>query len=105
PLVGVTTFRALFTRARLQAGESLLVLGAGGGVATMAVSLAASVGASVYVTSSSQDKIDSAVGLGASGGVRYDEPGWVDAALQLTGGRGFDVVLDAVGNWAESVHA
>ena len=55
PLVGLTTYRALFARARLQAGESLLVLGAGGGVATMAVSLAAAVGCTVVVTSSSDD--------------------------------------------------
>ena len=103
PLVGVTTFRALFTRARLREGESLLVLGAGGGVATMAVSLAAAIGATVHVTSSSQDKIARARELGASGGVLYQDPGWPEAARDLTGGRGFDVVLDAVGSWPESV--
>src|SRR6516165_4749437 len=55
PLVGLTTYRALFTRARLAPGESLLVLGAGGGVATMAVSLASALGCTVVVTSSSPD--------------------------------------------------
>jgi len=57
PLVGLTTYRALFSRARLAPGESLLVLGAGGGVATMAVSLASAVECTVVVTSSSKDKV------------------------------------------------
>jgi NADPH:quinone reductase-like Zn-dependent oxidoreductase len=104
PLVGVTTYRALFTRAGLTKGERLLVLGAGGGVATMAVSLAAAVGAEVWVTSSSDVKIDQAEQLGASGGVRYDDPGWPEAARDAAG-RGFDVVLDSVGTWAESLRA
>lgn len=105
PLVGVTTYRALFSRGRLREGESLLVLGAGGGVATMAVSLAAAVGARVFVTSSSDEKIAAACDLGASGGVRYDDPAWPAAARELVGGRGFDVVLDPVGNWAQAIDA
>ena len=104
PLVGVTTYRALVTRAGLTAGERLLVLGAGGGVATMAVSLAAAVGAEVFVTSSSDAKIAQAQELGASGGVRYDDPGWPETARELAG-AGFDVVLDSVGTWAESLRA
>lgn len=103
PLVGLTTYRALFTRGRLRSGERLLVLGAGGGVATMAVSLAAAVGATVCVTSSSDEKIARAEELGASGGVRYDDPDWPDAARQL--GGSFDLVLDSVGTWAESLRA
>ncbi|KQY50883.1 MULTISPECIES: quinone oxidoreductase family protein [unclassified Nocardioides] len=103
PLVGVTTHRALFTRGRLRAGESLLVLGAGGGVATMAVSLASAIGARVFVTSSSDDKIVAAQELGAHGGVRYDDPAWPTAVRELAGGRGFDVVLDPVGNWAQAL--
>ncbi|SNT12249.1 zinc-binding dehydrogenase [Rhodococcoides kyotonense] len=104
PLVGVTTYRALFTRGRLREGESLLVLGAGGGVATMAVMLGAAVGARVIVTSSSQAKIDQAVGLGAAGGVLYTNDGWPDAARQLANdAAGFDMVLDSVGTWESSV--
>ncbi|WP_250280863.1 zinc-binding dehydrogenase [Frankia sp. CiP1_Cm_nod2] len=106
PLVGLTTYRALFTRGRLRAGESALVLGAGGGVATMAVGLAAGIGASVVVTSSSADKIDSARGLGAGGGVLYTEPDWPSAAKELSpAGQGFDLVLDSVGTWQESIRA
>jgi NADPH:quinone reductase-like Zn-dependent oxidoreductase len=105
-LVGVTAFRALFTRGRLTAGESLLVLGASGGVATAAVQLATAVGAPVVVTSGSAEKISAACALGALGGVHHTTGNWVNEARALTaGGDGFDVVLDPVGRWAEAVAA
>ncbi len=104
PLVGVTVFRALISRGRLRAGERLLVLGAGGGVATMAVAMARAVGAEAVVTSSSTDKIEHAQSLGAFGGVLYSEPDWTDSAKALSrGGQGFDLVLDSVGLWEESL--
>ena len=103
-LVGVTTFRALFTRGRLVAGESLLVLGASGGVATAAVSMASAAGAQVVVTSESPTKIDVAVGLGAATGVDHGADRWELVARATTpGGEGFDVVLDSVGRWRESL--
>lgn len=106
PLVGLTTYRALFTRGRLQAGETMLVLGAGGGIATMAVQLAAHVGAKLAVTSSSTDKINTAVGHGAVDGVLHTDVDWPEQARALTpSGQGFDLVLDPVGRWAESVRA
>lgn len=106
PLVGLTTYRALFSRAQLKAGESLLVLGAGGGVATMAVSLASAMGCRVVVTSSAEEKIARSQELGAVAGVRYDRPLWPEAARALSpAGRGFDVVLDPVGHWAKAVEA
>ncbi|MFW6868275.1 zinc-binding dehydrogenase [Nocardioides sp. CPCC 206347] len=108
PLVGLTVYRALFSRARLQKGESLLVLGAGGGVATTAVMLAAAVGARVVVTSSADEKIDQTRNIGAAGGVRYDGSGadsWPEDARELNGGAGFDVVLDSVGTWTQSIRA
>jgi NADPH:quinone reductase-like Zn-dependent oxidoreductase len=106
PLVGVTAFRALFTRAGLRSGESLLVLGAGGGVATTAVLLGSAAGATVCVTSSSEAKIDRAREIGAVAGVRYTEPDWAAEARALApGGAGFDVVLDPVGAWQDSLRA
>ncbi|ORW24430.1 quinone oxidoreductase family protein [Mycobacterium palustre] len=106
PLVGLTTYRALFTRGRLRAGESMLVLGAGGGIATMAVQLASHVGASIAVTSSSPEKIARAVAEGAFGGVLHSDPDWLQQARALSpAGTGFDLVLDPVGRWAESVRA
>lgn len=106
PLVGLTVYRALFTRGRLRAGESVLVLGAGGGVATMAVQLAAAIGAHVTVTSSSDAKIAQARSLGANGGVLYTDAAWPAAARESSpGARGFDLVLDSVGTWSESLAA
>jgi NADPH:quinone reductase-like Zn-dependent oxidoreductase len=103
-LVGVTTFRALFSRGRLTRGESLLVLGASGGVALAAVALGAAVGAHVVVTSSATDKIASACELGAVAGVDHSAEGWVDQARCASPGKeGFDLVLDSVGRWAESL--
>jgi zinc-binding alcohol dehydrogenase/oxidoreductase len=106
PLVGVTTFRALFTRGRLTAGESLLVLGASGGIASVAVQLGGAVGATVVVTSTSEQKIAAARRLGAAHGVDHGAPDWVAQARRATpGGAGFDVVLDSVGRWRESIAA
>lgn len=106
PLVGVTTFRALFQRAKLQPGESLLVLGAGGGVATMATMLASAIGCPVTVTSSTNDKILRAHELGAKNGVLFTSASWPEEArLHSPNGVGFDVVLDAVGDWQRSIHA
>jgi NADPH:quinone reductase-like Zn-dependent oxidoreductase len=102
PLVGLTTYRALFSRARLRKGESLLVLGAGGGVATMAVSLASAAGCRVVVTSSSDEKIARACELGAVDGILYGDPDWPEAAKKLTP-NGFDVVLDPIGAWSQSL--
>jgi NADPH:quinone reductase-like Zn-dependent oxidoreductase len=100
PLAALTAYRALFEVGGLVDGESVLVLGAGSGVSTMAVSLAAQAGCRVLVTSSSQEKIDRATELGAEGGVLYTEEGWAEAAGPV------DVVLDSVGTtWQESQKA
>jgi NADPH:quinone reductase-like Zn-dependent oxidoreductase len=106
PLVGVTTYRALFVRGRLRAGESMLVIGAGGGIATMAIALAVAAGAGITVTSSSADTIERAVSAGARGGVLHSEAEWPEHARALSPHEaGFDLVLDPVGRWNESVRA
>jgi zinc-binding alcohol dehydrogenase/oxidoreductase len=106
PLVGVTTYRALFVRGRLRSDESMLVVGAGGGIATMAVALAVAAGASITVTSSSPDTIERAVSEGAHGGVLHNETGWPERAREMSpNNAGFDLVLDPVGRWSESVRA
>jgi zinc-binding alcohol dehydrogenase/oxidoreductase len=106
PLVGLTTYRALFSRGRLRSGETMLVVGAGGGIATMAVQLASCTGATLVVTSSSTAKITAAIGLGATGGVLHTDPDWPEQARAMTpSGAGFDLVLDPVGRWPESVRA
>jgi NADPH:quinone reductase-like Zn-dependent oxidoreductase len=106
PLVGVTTYRALFVRGRLREGESMLVVGAGGGIATTAIALAVAVGASIAVTSSSTGTIERAVAAGATGGVLHSEQAWPEHARALSpDNAGFDLVLDPVGRWSESVRA
>ena len=106
PLVGLTTYRALFVRGRLQEGESMLVIGAGGGIATMAIALAVAAGASIAVTSSSTDTLERAVSAGATGGVLHSEQEWPEHARALSpDNAGFDLILDPVGRWSESVRA
>ncbi|MGZ4354139.1 MAG: zinc-binding dehydrogenase, partial [Gaiellaceae bacterium] len=106
PLAGLTAYRALFTRAGLRAGETVLVLGAGSGVSTFAVQLAAQAEARVLVTSSSVEKIEAARAIGADAGVVYTEDGWVEEVRALSGGEGVDVVVDSVGStWRDSLHA
>ena len=106
PLVGVTTYRALFARGRLRPGESMLVIGAGGGIATMAIALAVAAGAGITVTSSSTVTIERAVSAGARSGVLHSEPGWPEHARAMSpDNAGFDLILDPVGRWSESVRA
>jgi NADPH:quinone reductase-like Zn-dependent oxidoreductase len=103
PLAGLTAYRALFSRAQLQADETLLVLGAGSGVSTFAVQLAAQAGAKVIVTSSSDEKLDRALELGADAGVLYTDDDWVEQVKELAE---VDVVLDSVGTtWPDSLAA
>ena len=107
PLAGLTAWRALFSRAETRPGETVLILGIGGGVATFALSLARQGGCRVIVTSSSDEKIDRAREMGADAGVNYAthaDGAWVDEVRGLTGGRGVDVVIDSVGaTWPQSV--
>jgi zinc-binding alcohol dehydrogenase/oxidoreductase len=104
PLAGLTAYRALVSRARIRTGETVLVIGIGGGVATIALRLARAAGCRVLVTSSSDEKIARARELGAAGGVNYTGGDWPAAVRELAGGRGVDVVVDSVGStWADSV--
>lgn len=93
PLSGLTAYRALFTKARLRPGEKVLVTGIGGGTALWALQLALGFQAKVFVTSSSKEKIDKAMALGAAGGFNYNESTWVEEAKKAT--RGFDVIVDS----------
>ncbi|MCR9120330.1 MAG: medium chain dehydrogenase/reductase family protein, partial [bacterium] len=79
PLAGVTAYRALFTQGNLQSGENVLITGIGGGVAGYALQYAVAAGANVWVTSSSEEKIQQAVSLGATGGFNYKEADWSKA--------------------------
>ena len=95
PLAGLTAWRALKTRGGLARGERVLVTGIGGGVALFALQVAVASRNEVWVTSSSDDKIASAVALGAKGGFRYDREGW--AAEVARAHAPFDVIIDSAG--------
>jgi NADPH:quinone reductase-like Zn-dependent oxidoreductase len=92
PTAGLTAWRAISVKARLAAGENVLITGIGGGVATSACAFAIASGAKVFVTSSSDEKIRRAEQLGASGGVLYTQDKWGKALAKLSGG--IDVVID-----------
>jgi NADPH:quinone reductase-like Zn-dependent oxidoreductase len=91
-LAGTTALRML-EKARLKGGETVLVVGVGGGVSAAAMSLAQAFGAKVYVTSRSQHKIDWAVSQGAIDG--FDSSG--EFGKEMTAGGGADVVIESVG--------
>jgi NADPH:quinone reductase-like Zn-dependent oxidoreductase len=96
----------LFGKKTLQPGESVLIVGIGGGVAVACLQLAKLVGAQVFVTSSSDAKIERAIAMGASGGVNYSKDRVSSAILDMSGG-GIDMVIDSVGeaSWGESLRA
>ena len=92
-----TTLHALEDRARIQAGETVLVLGAAGGVGTAAIELARLLGAKVIAAASSPGKLETCRRLGADATVDYASEDLRQRVKELTGGRGVDVVYDPVG--------
>ncbi|MGI9246588.1 MAG: NADPH:quinone oxidoreductase family protein, partial [Steroidobacteraceae bacterium] len=92
-----TSYHALKQRARLAAGETLLVLGAAGGVGTTAVELGKAMGARVIAAASTDAKLDVALRLGADEVINYTSEDLRERIKQVTGGAGVDVVYDPVG--------
>jgi putative PIG3 family NAD(P)H quinone oxidoreductase len=97
PEVFITAHDALFTRARLQQGETLLVHGGGGGVGTAAIQLGREHGCRVLVTAGSAAKLARCAELGADAGINYALEDFVTRTRELTDGHGADVVLDIMG--------
>lgn len=101
PLAGLTAYRAVVTQAQIGAGSTLLVTGAGGGVAIYAVQIAKALGAKVFVTSGSQEKLNFVTEtLKADGGVLYTAKDWGKKLLLLlhqNGLSGVDAVVDGSG--------
>jgi NADPH:quinone reductase len=92
-----TSYYALKDRAGLQTGETLLVLGAAGGVGSAAIELAKTMGATVIAAASTDDKLAWATELGADHVIDYSTEDLRDRLKDLTGGKGVDVVYDPVG--------
>jgi NADPH:quinone reductase-like Zn-dependent oxidoreductase len=106
PLVSVTAWHMLVTVGRVRPGETVLVVGAGGGVNSMAIQIAKSAGAMVGVVAANAEKAAKARDLGADWAIdRSTEPSWGKAAWTATGRRGADVVVDNVGaaTWGNSL--
>ena len=96
PEVFMTAFDAVFLQEGLRAGETLLVHAVGSGVGTAALQLGLRAGAQVIGTSRTADKLERAAGLGLEHAVLGDDA-WPGRVLEITGGRGVDVILDLVG--------
>ena len=92
-----TSYYALKQRADIQPGETLLVLGAAGGVGTTAIELGKLMGARVIAAASSDEKLELCKQLGADEVINYSDTSLKDAVKELTGGKGVDVVYDPVG--------
>ncbi len=96
-LVTLTAWRMLINRAKLRAGETVLVVGAGGGVNSVATQVAKMAGATVFVVASNAEKAEKAKELGADYTIDRSRVDWGKEIFRLTGKRGVDVVVDNVG--------
>jgi NADPH2:quinone reductase len=92
-----TSYHALMQRAALRAGETVLVLGAAGGVGTAAIQIAKAAGARVIAAASSQDKCERCREIGADASIDYSQEDLRQAIKTLTDGNGPDIIYDPVG--------
>lgn len=105
PLTAVTVWHMLFGLAKLQPAEDVLVLGAAGGVGSMAVQMARAAGARVLTTVGSEDKVEKAKALGAEVVMDHARDDIAERVMRATGGRGVDVVIEHIGpaTWEQSL--
>jgi len=105
PLVFLTAWHMLITRADVKAGQEILVLAAGSGIGTAAIQIAKLAGAWVIATAGSDEKLEKARGLGADEVINYRREDFSKKVRELTGGKGVDVVFEHVGpeTWERSL--
>lgn len=96
-MIYATSYHALADRAQLQPGETVLVLGAAGGVGTSAIQIAKALGARVIAAASSDEKCELCTSIGADATINYSTQDLREALKLLTGGKGPDVIYDPVG--------
>ncbi len=96
-MIYATSHHALVDRAQLKAGETVLVLGAAGGVGTSAIQIAKAMGARVIAAASTAEKCDLCKKIGADATINYSTENLRDALKTLTDGKGPDVIYDPVG--------
>jgi NADPH2:quinone reductase len=97
PIAYCTSYHALKQCAHLKAGETVLVLGAAGGVGTTAIEISKAMGARVIAAASTNEKLEFAKSVGADDTINYSESPLKEAVKELTSGKGADVVYDPVG--------
>ena len=100
PLVLITAWEALYERARIKAGQDVLIHAGAGGVGHVAIQLAAQRGARVITTVGDEEKAEFVRGLGADEVIFYRDQDFAEAVTRLTGGKGADVVFDTIGGAA-----
>lgn len=96
PLAGLTAFRALFTKGGCKSNMNVLITGIGGGVALFALQFAVAIGANVWVTSGSEEKLQKAKELGAKGGINYKTEKWGKVLAKELPAK-LDLVIDSAG--------
>ncbi len=106
-LTNMTAWRMIVTQGQVRLGQDVLILGVGGGVSSAAVAIAKLCGARVWVTSSSDAKLERARQLGADVCINYAREDWAKVVRERTGRRGVDVVIENVGaaTWKQSLRA
>lgn len=97
PETALTVWHNVVERGGLRAGETLLVHGGSSGIGTMAIQVAKALGGRVITTAGSDEKIKACLALGADVAVNYRSQDFVNAVMEVTEGKGCDVVLDMVG--------
>lgn len=107
PLVFLTAWHMLVTRARFQSGETVLIHAAGSGIGSAAIQVAKFLGGRVLATASSEAKLDKARGLGADELINYKTHDFTTRVLEITQDRGVDVVFEHIGpeTWAGSIRS
>jgi NADPH2:quinone reductase len=108
PLTFMTAWRMLHPKARIKEGDSVLIIGIGGGVSLAALQIAKVAGARILVTSSSDEKLEKATALGADAGINHKKnPDYNKEVWTLTNKRGVDIVVDSVGEvtWERSLRS
>jgi NADPH2:quinone reductase len=106
PVAYTTAWRMIGTCGDVQAGDTVLVLGVGGGVGSAALTMAHGTGATVFVTAGTEAKRTRAIELGATAAFDHNSGPFSPWVLEQTGGRGVDIVVDPLGaTWQESIRS
>lgn len=97
PVVFLTAWHMLITRAKLRAGESVLIQAAGSGIGSAAIQIAKLAGATVFATASTTEKLDKAEKWGADYMINYKEKNFREEIMRITDGEGVDVIFEHTG--------